>query len=422
MDKEGYIQNLCREAKDAANIIMGLTTEKKNRVLLQIAHMLKERSNYLQEENAKDLQQGKEAGLDQATLDRLALTDKRIGEMAQCLVEIAALPDPVGEILNMKTRPNGMKVGRMRVPIGVIGIIYEARPNVTSDAAGLCFKSSNAIILRGGKEALHSNKAIVKIIRDVMIKESLPPACVQFIDTPDRELVPILLRQISTVDLIIPRGGKGLIETVVKHSHIPVIKHYDGICHIFVDKDVSYEQACRISVNSKVQRPSVCNALETILIHENIALEFLPLLAEELHKHDVELRGCKRAKAILDKEKISCRQATDEDWRTEYLDLILSIRIVDNIDQAIEHINTFGSHHTESILTDNYWKAKQFTELVDSACVFVNASTRLSDGHQFGLGAEIGISTDKLHARGPMGLEDLTTSKFIVIGENHIRE
>ncbi len=422
MEKETYIINLCRKAREASQQIMGISADKKNRVLLRIARALEECKTTLQAENEKDLQAGKESGLSQALLDRLALTDKRIGEMAQCLEEIAALPDPVGEIINMKTRPNGMKVGKMRVPIGVIGIIYEARPNVTSDAAGLCFKSSNAIILRGGKEALYSNKAIVKLIQDVLTDEGLPAACVQFIDTPDRELVPLLLKQSKYVDLIIPRGGRGLIETVVENSRIPVIKHYDGICHIYVDEEVNMDNACTISVNSKIQRPSVCNALETLLINENIAWQFLPLVARELRRNGVELRGCQKTREILSTNDIPCQKAADEDWITEYLDLIIAIRIVKDIEEAIGHINEYGSHHTDSILTNSYWKSKKFIELVDSACVFVNASTRLSDGHQFGLGAEIGISTDKLHSRGPMGLEDLTTGKYILIGENHIRE
>ncbi len=422
MEKEKYIQNLCREAKEAANQIMGISTEKKNKVLLKIAGALEERKKDLQAENNKDLEKGKESGLNQALLDRLELTDKRIGEMAQCLKEIAALPDPVGEVVNMKTRPNGMKVGRMRVPIGVVGIIYEARPNVTSDAAGLCFKSSNAIILRGGKEALHSNKAIVDIIKDVLVEEDLSAGCVQFIETPDRELVPILLKQNQWIDLIIPRGGKGLIQTVVENSHIPVIKHYDGICHIYVDDQVNFDHARQVTVNSKMQRLSVCNALESLLIHEKAAPQFLPAVARELHHQGVELRGCLQTREILEKENIPCPEATEEDWRTEYLDRILAVKIVPSIEKAVEHINTYGSHHTDSILTDSYWQSKYFIEHVDSACVFVNTSTRLSDGHQFGLGAEIGISTDKLHARGPMGLEDLTTTKYIVLGENHLRE
>ncbi len=422
MEKEKYIESLCKEAKVAQRKLVKLNSEIKNKILFEIAEAFVKEKEYLQEENRKDLDKAEKYGLTKAMIDRLTLTEKRIKGMADCVREVAMLPDPVGSIDKMWTRPNGMKVGLMRVPIGVIGIIYESRPNVTSDAAALCFKSGNAVILRGGKEAFYSNQAIVKIIKDVLKKNDIPETAVQFVANTDRELVKILLKQDKYVDLIIPRGGRGLIETVVENSRIPVIKHYDGICHIYVDEEVDFNSAVEICINAKVQRPGVCNAMETLLVSEKIAEKFLPLIAKALIDKNVEIRGCEKTINILSKNNFSINRATQEDWKTEYLDLILSIKVVKDIDEAIEHINTYGSHHTDSILTDNYWKAKKFLEEVDSACVFVNASTRFSDGNQFGLGAEIGISTDKLHARGPMGLEDLTTRKYILIGENHIRE
>jgi len=338
--------------------------------------------------------------------------------MVKGINEVIDLPDPVGEVIKMWRRPNGLLVGKMRVPIGVIGIIYEARPNVTSDAAVLCLKSGNAVILRGGSEAYHSNRIIVKYLREGLVEAGLPAESIQFLPFLEREAVKILLRLNDYIDLIIPRGGEGLIKTVTEESTIPVIKHYKGICHVYVDEYADLNMAISISYNAKVQRPGVCNAMETLLVHEKIASDFLPPMAEKFRKGGVELKGCEKTREIIpDIEK-----ATEEDWTTEYLALILSIRIVKDIEEAIRHINFYGSHHSDAIVTRDYSKAKKFLEEVDSAAVYVNASTRFTDGGEFGMGAEIGISTDKLHARGPMGLEELTSYKFIIFGDGQVRK
>ena len=382
-----------------------------------MAEALIKKSVSLLTANRKDITFAKQKGLSKAMIDRLTITQKRIAEMAQGLVEIAGLPDPVGEITKMRTRPNGMMVGKMRVPIGVIGIIYESRPNVTADATGLCLKAGNAVVLRGGSEALHSNMAIVKILRDTAKAHGIPQGAITFIDTPDREAVMEMVKLEGTIDLIIPRGGEGLIRAVTANSRIPVLKHYKGVCHVFVDRDADIKMAEDICFNAKLQRPGTCNAMETMLVDEKIAKKFLPGMINRFRKEGVKLKGCERTRR-LDK-KIS--EARDEDFHTEYVDKILNIKIVKDIDDAMDHIAKYGSAHSDAIVTDDYSKSMRFLREVDSSAVFVNASTRLNDGFQFGLGAEMGISTDKIHARGPMGLEELTCTKFIVLGSGQIR-
>ncbi|MDA8419006.1 MAG: glutamate-5-semialdehyde dehydrogenase, partial [Desulfobacteraceae bacterium] len=361
---------------------------------------------------------GRAQGLSAAMLDRLSLTDKAIDSMIAGLKEVAALPDPVGEITEMNRRPNGMLVGRMRIPLGVIGMIYESRPNVTVDAAALCLKAGNAILLRGGSEAIHSNLALAKLMQEVLAGEGIPAAAVQVIPTTDREAVTAMLKLEEHIDLIIPRGGEGLIRFVAENSRIPVLKHYKGVCHIFVDESADLAMACDIVINAKAQRPGVCNALETLLVHRAIAPRALPMLGERLREAQVELRGCPETCALLP----YAVPATDADWPAEYLDLILAVRVVDDLDAALDHIARYSSLHTESIITANYANAQRFLREVESSSVMVNASTRFSDGGQFGLGAEIGISTTKLHAYGPMGLKELTTKKFIVYGDGQIRK
>jgi glutamate-5-semialdehyde dehydrogenase len=351
-------------------------------------------------------------------MDRLRLTPSVIRGMAEGLREVARLPDPVGQVVRMWTRPNGLMVGRMRIPIGVIGIIYESRPNVTADATGLCLKSGNSVILRGGSEAFHSNQAIGRLLQKAMVKIGLPHEAVQIISHTEREVIQEMLQLEDEIDLIIPRGGEDLIRFVVSHSKIPVVKHYKGVCHIFVDESADLEMATQICLNAKVQRPGVCNALETLLVHEKVAGRFLPKMAEAFQKEGVELRGCPQTKKILS----GIREAKEEDWYAEYLDLILSIRVVKGIEEAVNHIATYGSLHTESIITTNYQNAQRFLREVHSSCVLVNASTRFNDGFELGLGAEIGISTSKIHSFGPMGLEELTTTKFIVFGNGQIRK
>jgi glutamate-5-semialdehyde dehydrogenase len=337
--------------------------------------------------------------------------------MADGLCEVAELPDPVGEVTGMWRRPNGLQVGRMRIPLGVIGIVYEARPNVTADAAGLCLKSGNAVILRGGKEALHSNLAIGRVLRDAMERRQLPMAALQVLDTPDRGALLELLKCEEQIDLIIPRGGEGLIRFVAEHSRIPVIKHYKGVCHVFVDASADFAEAEKIALNSKVQRPGVCNAMETLLIHKDIAETFIPRIAAAMRAQGVELRGCPTTRAFASE----ALPASEDDWHTEYLELILAVRVVEDLDEAVTHIRTYGSLHTEAIVTRDYANAQRFLREVNSSVVLVNASTRFADGNQLGLGAEIGISTTKLHSFGPMGLEDLTTKKFIIYGDGQIR-
>jgi glutamate-5-semialdehyde dehydrogenase len=383
-----------------------------------MADDLEKNQAFLIEENKKDLSAGEQAHLSSAMMDRLRMTPAVIQAMAKGLREVSRLPDPVGEIVKMWRRPNGLTVGRMRIPIGVIGIIYESRPNVTADAAGLCLKSGNAIILRGGSEAFHSNQAIVHILQKALNKADVPEEAVQIFSRTEREAIQEMLQLEEEIDLIIPRGGEALIRFVATHSKIPVIKHYKGVCHIFVDETADPEMALRICLNAKVQRPGVCNAMETLLVHERIAGGFLPKIAEALRKEGVELRGCPQTRKILS----GIKEAKEEDWYEEYLDLILSIRVVKGMEDALKHIATYGSLHTEAILTSDYQNAQRFLREANSSCVLVNASTRFNDGFELGLGAEMGISTSKLHAFGPMGLEELTTTKFIVYGEGQTRK
>lgn len=417
MSIEETIQQLAKQTKNASREVASLSTEIKNRVLLEMADALLGQKEYIQSENEKDLSAGREKGLSAAMLDRLTLSDKVIDGMVQGLREIAALPDPVGEIDDMNKRPSGITVGRMRIPLGVIGMIYESRPNVTVDAAALCLKAGNAVILRGGSEAINSNLALAKILRDVLSEAGVSGDAIQVIPVTDREAINVLLQLEEEVDLIIPRGGEGLIRFVAQNSRIPVLKHYKGVCHVFVDQDADIEMALNIVHNSKVQRPGVCNSLETLLVHKDIAENFLPKVAAKLNEAGVELRCCPLTKSFLPNAK----EAVDSDWGMEFLDLILAVKVVEDIDGAMAHIVDYGSQHTESIVTSNYANAQRFIREVDSSSVMVNAATRFSDGGQYGLGAEIGISTTKLHAYGPMGLKELTTKKFIVYGDGQVR-
>lgn len=412
-----YIQTLGRQARAAAAILSRTETAAKNAALLAMADAIDQSSATLKTENARDLAAGKTNGLDDAMLDRLALNDSRIKAMSDGLRQIAVLPDPVGEISGMAYRPSGIQVGRMRVPLGVIGIIYESRPNVTADAAGLCLKSGNATILRGGSEAIHSNQAIAKCIQQGLIAAGLPATAVQVIETTDRAAVGELITAKEFVDVIIPRGGKSLTERISNEAKVPVIKHLDGICHVYIDERADITKAINVAMNSKTHRYGVCNAMETLLVHEAVAKNVLPELARLYREKGVELRGCKKTRDIIS----GINSATEEDWTTEYLAAILSIRVVASLDEAMEHINVYGSHHTDAILTEDYTRARRFLREVDSSSVMVNASTRFADGFEYGLGAEIGISTDKLHARGPVGLEGLTTLKYIVLGDGHVR-
>ncbi len=413
-----YMQQIGIKARAASSILAAAETALKNKALNTIADLLIENKEWLKDENNKDLDAGKEKGLTSALLDRLALTDVGIDNMAEGLRQIASLPDPIGSIDNLSYRPSGIQIGQMRVPLGVIGIIYESRPNVTVDAAALCLKSGNSTILRGGSEAIHSNHAISECIQKGLLKVGLPTDSVQVIETTDRVAVGELLRLKDAVDVIIPRGGKGLIERVMKESLIPVIKHLDGICHVYIDDQADLEKAVKVAYNAKTQRYGTCNTMETLLVAERIAEKILPILADKYIDKGVELRGCEKTRAIVS----NCKLATESDWGEEYLDAILSIKIVDGLDHAIEHINKYSSQHTDSIITQDYSKARRFLREVDSSSVMVNASTRFADGFEYGLGAEIGISTDKLHARGPVGLEGLTSVKYIVFGDGHIRQ
>jgi glutamate-5-semialdehyde dehydrogenase len=417
MTMDETIRSMGVKARKAARVVAGLATERKNRVLDHMAKALQEEQGFIRQENQKDLAAGRAKGLSAAMLDRLALSDKVMDSMISSLREVAALPDPVGEIDEMAKRPSGIVVGRMRIPLGVIGMIYESRPNVTVDAAALCLKSGNAIILRGGSEAIHSNLALARVLQECLGAEGIDPAAIQVVATTEREAINELLRLEEYIDLVIPRGGEGLIRFVAENSRIPVLKHYKGVCHIFVDADADLEMANRIVMNAKVQRPGVCNALEAMLVHKNIAAAFLPEMGAALAGAGVEIRGCPQTRELLP----AAKEAVDSDWGMEFLDLILAVRVVDDLDAAMDHIVRYGSQHTESIITNNYAHAQRFLREVDASAVMVNASTRFSDGGQFGLGAEIGISTTKLHAYGPMGLKELTTRKFIVYGEGQVR-
>jgi glutamate-5-semialdehyde dehydrogenase len=415
---ESMVVGICRAAKTAAPALAHAGTQSKNAALRAMSERLRSRAEFLKEENAKDLEAGKARGLSAAMMDRLLLNDARIRQMADGIEEVIALPDPVGGIGRMERRPNGLLVGRMRIPLGVIGIIYESRPNVTADAAALCVKSGNAVVLRGGSEAIHSNTAIAEILREALSAAGLPEDAVSFIPITERAAIDVMLAQEECIDLIIPRGGEGLIRSVAEKSRIPVIKHYKGVCHIYVDEDADVAPAVRVCVNAKAQRPGVCNAMETLLVHEAIAPEFLPRVAEAMSREGVELRGCPETVRLVP----GTVPATDADWGTEYLDLILAVRVVPSMDAAMEHIRRHGSLHTEAILTRDHARAMRFLREVDSSLVLVNASTRFNDGFQLGLGAEIGISTTKIHAFGPMGLEELTTSKFVAFGDGQVRQ
>ena len=414
---ESLMRAIGTQARAASRPMSRAETAAKNQALLAIADALEADASTLIGENLKDLQAGRANGLDPAMLERLELTPDRISAMADGVRQVAALPDPVGEITGLTYRPSGIQVGRMRVPLGVIGIIYESRPNVTADAAALCLKSGNACILRGGSESIHSNKAIAACIRAGLETAGLPADAVQVIETTDRAAVGALLRLDDCIDVIVPRGGKGLIERIMAESRIPVIKHLDGICHVYIDDHCDLDKAQRIAINAKTQRYGVCNAMETLLVARRIAPIVLPELARELIGKGVELRGCERTCEIV----AEAIPASAEDWDTEYLAPILSIRVVDDMDAALDHIQQHGSGHTEAIVTEDYSRARRFLREVDSSSVMVNASTRFADGFEYGLGAEIGISTDKLHARGPVGLEGLTTVKFVVLGDGHVR-
>jgi len=411
------IKQIAVAARQASHTMANLSTATKNDLLLAMAAALETGTTGLIAENAKDLAAGEAKGLSIAMLDRLMLDEKRIKGMADALREVAALPDPTGEITRMVRRPNGLQVGKMRIPLGVIGIVYEARPNVTADAAALCLKAGNSVILRGGSEAIHSNRAIAAILQGEMGQTGIPEAALTVIPFPEREGVLEMLKQEELIDLIIPRGGESLIRFVVEHSKIPVIKHYKGVCHVFVDASADAAMAEAIIINAKTQRPGVCNALETLLIHQDAAAAFIPRITAALEAHQVELRGDDAFRAHAPQAKT----ATEQDWHEEFLDLILACKVVADLDEAIDHINAYGSLHTEAIVTSDYANAQRFIREVNSSTVLVNASTRFADGGQLGLGAEIGISTTKLHSFGPMGLEDLTTQKFIVYGNGQIR-
>jgi glutamate-5-semialdehyde dehydrogenase len=409
--------DMAKAARDAGRVVAKLPTDTKNNVLLSMAEELAKQTKKIQKANEKDLQAAKKKGLSAAFIDRLTLTNKVIKTMADGLAEVVALPDPVGEVVRMWRRPNGLQVGRMRIPLGVIGMIYESRPNVTVDAAALCLKAGNAILLRGGSEAINSNLVLAGVLQKSLGNFKVPGEAIQVIPVTDREAVKEMLLLEEYIDLIIPRGGESLIRFVAENSRIPVLKHYKGVCHIFVDESADIEIARKICYNAKVQRPGVCNAMETMLVHEKIARDFLPSMAGDFAKAGVELRGCPKTRKILPRAV----PATEEDWPAEYLDLILAVRVVKDMDEAIKHIARYGSNHTEAIITSDYSRARKFLNDVDSSVVLVNASTRFNDGGQLGLGAEIGISTSKLHAFGPMGLEELTGTKFIVFGDGQVR-
>lgn len=412
------ILKILNDAKDASRVVAGVSTGNKNKALSQMAKALLKNSRYILLQNAKDISIAKKKGLSDAMIDRLRLTNKRIEDMAQAIKSVHGLKDPVGEVLRKWKRPNGLLIKKVRVPIGVVGIVYESRPNVTSDCAALCIKSGNACVLRGGSEAINSNLAIHRSITSEIEKFGIPREAIGMINVTDRAAVEVMLHADEYIDLIIPRGGESLIRYVAKNSTVPVVKHYKGVCHLYVDRSADLKKAKEIVLNAKVQRPGVCNAIENLLVHKDVARKFLPEAARALEKADVELRGCEKTRKILG----GIRAATDKDWYEEYLDLTLAIKIVNNVEEAIAFINKYGSSHSDAIVTKNKKAADKFLNNVDSACVYLNASTRFTDGHQFGMGAEIGISTDKIHARGPMALEELCTYKYIILGSGQIRQ
>ncbi len=418
MDIKQYVSDKAKKAKAASRQLANIPTEIKNNALFKMAAGLEKESAKLIAENKKDLVAAEQKGLSKAMIDRLTLNNERIQGMANGLREVAALPDPVGEVLGIRRRPNGMEVGKMRVPIGLIGIIYESRPNVTADTAALCLKSGNGVILRGGSEAVYSNTAIVEVLARAGAEAGIPEGAVSFIENPDRACVMEMLKLNGIIDLIIPRGGEGLIRMVSENSTIPVIKHDKGVCHVYVDSKADLAMAEEICFNAKVQRPGTCNAMEAMLVHQDVARTFLPAILTRMKKAGVEIRGCAKTRAIVP----DIKEATDKDWDTEYNDLIVNVKTVGSMEEAMEHIAAHGSQHSEAIVTNDYRNAHRFQREVDASAVFVNASTRLNDGFEFGLGAEIGISTTRIHARGPMGLEELTSTKFIVYGNGQIRK
>lgn len=418
MDVNQYMTQLGQAARLASRATARASTQAKNNALLAIARIIGEQREAIKAANQLDMQRGQQNGLDAALLDRLELTDERINTMIDGLEQVAALPDPVGEITDLKYRPSGIQVGKMRVPLGVIGIIYESRPNVTIEAASLCLKSGNAAILRGGSEAIEANRLLASFIAQGLKQAGLPETAVQVVETTDRAAVGALITMPDYVDVIVPRGGKGLIERISGEAKVPVIKHLDGICHVYVDAQADKTKAINICLNAKTHRYGTCNTMETLLVHQAVAAELLPELAEAYATHGVELRGCEKTRAILHDAKA----ATETDWQTEYLAPILSIKVVASADEAINHINTYSSQHTDSIVTENYTLARRFLTEVDSSSVMINASTRFADGFEYGLGAEIGISTDKIHARGPVGLDGLTSQKYVVFGNGEVRK
>ena len=412
-----YMEQVGRAARAASRVLGAAATAAKNAALLAMADGLCAAETDILRANAKDLDAAKKNKLSDPLRDRLQLTPERVASMAEGCAQVARLADPVGEISDLKYRPNGLQIGKMRVPLGSIGMVYESRPNVTADAAALCLKSGNAVVLRGGSEAIHSNRAIAQVVRAALDASEIPQDAVQLIDTTDREAVGALLTMPQYIDIIIPRGGKGLIERVSRDATVPVIRHLDGVCHVYIDADACLEMAAEVAYNAKARRYGICGAMETLLVAEAVAAQILPKLATRYSAKNIELRGCDRARALV----ADMKPATEEDWRSEYLDAILAVRVVDDLAQAIDHINTYGSHHTDAIVTQNLAHSRQFLRQVDSSSVMVNASTQFADGFEYGLGAEIGISTDKLHVRGPVGLEGLTCEKYVVFGDGHIR-
>ncbi len=426
VELRSYAEERVELARSTLRRLMSLRTDIKDKTLLRAAELLQERRDFIKEENQKDIEYAKSQGLSPALIDRLLLNDKRIEGMAKVLRDVASLPDPVGEITRMWTRPNGLQVGKMRVPLGVIFIVYEARPNVTIEAASLCMKSSNAVILRGGKEAINSNRALVEVLRQACRETGFPEEAVQFIDRPEREIVWEILGMEGKVDVAIPRGGESLIKAVAERAKVPVIKHYKGVCNIYVDEEADLTKAYHIVYNAKVQRPSVCNAVENLIIHKSLLNTFWVKMADILGKAGVELRCDPESLEVIksrpELSHVKAVPATEEDYYEEFLDLILAVKTVESLEEAIEFIEKYGSKHSDAIITENYTKAMKFIKEVDSAAVYVNASTRFTDGNEFGLGAEMGISTDKIHARGPMALEELTIEKFIVFGNGQLRD
>jgi len=418
MNLKQQLTNIARAAQESSRVLACVSGQKKNRVIEGMAGALLHKKELILKANKKDIRNAVKKHLAKPLVDRLALNEKRIKEMADSLSALTGLADPVGEVIRAWGRPNGLWINKVRTPIGVIAIIYESRPNVTSDCIGLCFKSGNSVILRGGSEAFNTNLAIYQILREVLKKYSMPEAAINMVTTTDRKAVAALLKLNDYIDLVIPRGGEGLIKKVVSLSRIPVIKHYKGICHVYVDKFADLKMAGQVCFNAKVQRPGVCNAMESMLVHKNIAAKFLPPMIKKFKEAGVEIRGCALTRRYAKDIKI----ASEKDYRTEYLDLILSVKVVEDLGAAITHVNNYGSRHSDTIVTENYESALKFLKEVDSACVYVNASTRFTDGYQFGMGAEIGISTDKLHARGPMGLEELTSYKYMVFGNGQVRK